>query len=69
MFYFIVIIDNKKYGAYFAYYFSHELDTFSQKQTRAAVSAVRDALEALGYSVYDEYKDGGDMGSKLFFTK
>ena len=34
------------------------MDKFSKEQTRDAVSAVRAELVALGYSIYEELKDG-----------
>ena len=60
------ILDEKKYGAYFDYCFSNELNTFSQQQVVEAVKSVRFLIEKLGYKVYDKYKDGNGVGGKKF---
>ena len=60
-----IVADDKKFGAFITYYFSRDLDKFSQQQAQDAVATVRETLTALGYSVCDEYKDGSEPGGRL----
>ena len=57
-------VDNKLYGAYLSYHYSTNMDKFAKEQTSDAVSMVRDELVNLGFSVYDEIKDGIYIESK-----
>ena len=50
--------DDKPYGAFLAYNFSDKTDKFTRDAIQDWVPRIRDTLEAMGYSVYDERKDG-----------
>ncbi|XP_078494494.1 X-linked interleukin-1 receptor accessory protein-like 2 [Ciona intestinalis] len=50
------------FGAYLSYQFSTEMDIFSQQQSRDALAATCDALETLGYRLFDENRDGQNNG-------
>ncbi|XP_076813056.1 uncharacterized protein LOC143459699 [Clavelina lepadiformis] len=60
--------DDKKYGAFLSYHFSTEIDKFAQHQARDAVAAVRSEMEILGYKIYDEHKNGYDLGLRTELT-
>ena len=40
-----------------AYYFSRDRDVFSQSTVQKSIMAIRELMEKMGYSVYDEKKN------------
>lgn len=58
------IVDDKTYDASFTYHFSQSLDMFAQESLRKSLISCQTCLKKLGYSMFDEYKDGTGSSSK-----
>ena len=64
MIFLLSFADDKKYGASFVYNFSKDLDVFLQDKLRLTVNNFRNMLEAQGYHVFDDARDGVGWSSK-----
>nr|CAB3260447.1 uncharacterized protein LOC100175496 [Phallusia mammillata] len=51
-------VDDKDFGAFFSYHFYKEIDTFGKIQARDTCEGVREQMEKLGLSLYDERRNG-----------